>query len=199
MVGHKHPASQGSFGIEFSEASFASIAQLARQRFGINLPATKKSLVYSRLSPRLRALGLPSMDDYVTVVENQKNVAENDMFASALTTNVTHFFREEHHFEFLRHQALPDLINVAAKGGKVRIWSAGCSTGEEPYSIAMLLLDVKPEIADLDVKILATDLDKTALNKAKAGKFDAIDITKLDPSILTKTPKQICGMHFIKN
>ena len=78
---------------------------------------------------------------------------------SALTTNVTNFFRERHHFEHLRQQVLPPLIASARAGGKLRIWSAGCSTGQEPYSIALSLLSLEPQAHRLDAKILATDID----------------------------------------
>ena len=90
---------------------------------------------------------------------------------SALTTNVTHFFREEHHFRLLREVALPQLVEAARNGGRVRIWSAGCSAGQEPYSIAFTVLSLFPEAARHNLRILATDVDPQILAKAEAGRY----------------------------
>ncbi len=91
---------------------------------------------------------------------------------SALTTNVSHFFREMHHFETLRTTLLPGLLQRAASGGRVRIWSAGCSSGQEPYSIAMEILRLDPRAAERDIRILATDIDGRILDVARAGLYD---------------------------
>ena len=96
---------------------------------------------------------------------------ERQKMLAALTTNVTRFFREPHHFDHLRTRVLPRLAERARAGARVRLWSAGCSTGPEPYSIAMTLLEVLPEAVELDVRILATDIDPNVLAEAREGLY----------------------------
>jgi len=98
---------------------------------------------------------------------------------SALTTNVTHFFRENHHFDHLRTTALPPLLERARKGDKVRIWSAGCSIGAEAYSIAMVLSDMAQDLDRLDVRILATDIDPVVVRKGSEGLYDGTILDSL--------------------
>jgi chemotaxis protein methyltransferase CheR len=147
---------------------FASIASILHATSGISLSPSKTSLVYSRLAKRLRILGLESFREYCKLVSGADGVDERQAMLAALTTNVTRFFREPHHFDYLR-KLMPDLAARAKRGGRVRIWSAGCSSGEEPYSIALTLLGVLPNANELDVKILATDIDPVILAKAKEG------------------------------
>ncbi|MND81701.1 Chemotaxis protein methyltransferase [compost metagenome] len=90
---------------------------------------------------------------------------------AALTTNVTRFYREPHHFDHLRDQVMPELAARARAGGRVRLWSAACSNGQEPYSMALTVLDVLPEAADLDVRILATDIDPNMVAEGAAGVY----------------------------
>lgn len=156
-----------------SEAEFRKIADLLRQRAGIALPDTKRPLVYSRLARRLRALGLNDFGAYIRLVEGPDGAAEAIEMVSALTTNVTSFFRERHHFDALRDTVLPPLLARAREGGRLRLWSAGCSSGEEPYSIAMTLLGLCPDAARLDIRILATDIDPAILARARAGRYPA--------------------------
>lgn len=150
---------------------FARLAKLVRAEGGISLPATKAEMVRARLAPRLRALGLPSFVSYTDLVEGAGNAAarEREEMVSALTVNVTRFFREPHHFDTMRKEILPELAMRARAGARVRFWSAGCSTGEEPYSLALTVLDALPEAPSLDVRILATDLDRRVLAAGKAG------------------------------
>lgn len=152
-------------------ADFRAIADLLRTRTGISLPDTKRPLVFSRLSRRLRLLGLPDFAAYVALVGSPAGAAECTQMISALTTNVTAFFREAHHFEILRASVLPPLIARARAGGRVRLWSAGCASGQEAYSIAMVLLDLCPEAAGLDIRILASDIDPVSLERARDGAY----------------------------
>ncbi len=143
----------------FTDDDFRKIAEMLHADAGIALPDTKATLVYSRLAKRLRARGLESFREYCEVVASEEGVDERKRMLAALTTNVTRFFREPHHFEHLKTQVLPPLLEEAKRGGRVRIWSAGCSTGQEPFSIALTILSLMPDAADRDVRILATDID----------------------------------------
>lgn len=155
----------------FTNEDFISIARMLYDDAGIALSESKASLVYSRLAKRLRALGLESFRDYCKFVAGSEGVDERMNMLAALTTNVTRYFREPHHFEHLKTKVLPDLVGLAKARGRVQFWSAGCSTGQEPYSIALTLLDVLPQAADLDVRILATDIDPNVVAAGRAAVY----------------------------
>ncbi|MER2582506.1 MAG: protein-glutamate O-methyltransferase [Candidatus Competibacter sp.] len=157
---------------EFSDRDFQHVRQIINRIAGISLADGKRELVYSRLSRRLRHLGLSRFEDYCQLLETGENNVELGEFVNALTTNLTSFFRESHHFDFLAKELLPALIRERNAGDRrIRIWSAGCSTGEEPYSIAMVLRETLPT-AGWDVKILATDLDSNVLATAERGVYE---------------------------
>ncbi|NDW05740.1 CheR family methyltransferase [Jiella pacifica] len=156
-----------------TERDFATIAKLLYEDAGIYLADTKATFVYSRLSKRLRALGLESFKDYCALVEAGAGTEERMTMLASLTTNVTHFFREMHHFDQLRDVLLPPLLAEAKRGGRVRIWSAGCSIGHEPYSIAMTILSLMPNAAEYDVRILASDIDPNVVATGRAGVYGA--------------------------
>lgn len=166
-------------GAVFTDADFARIAQRARTEFGLHLPATRKDLVYARLVKRLRQLDLRDFHSYCCLLDGPDGVEERSQMLSALTTNVTHFFREAHHFKLLRDQILPPLIRIARARGRVRLWSAGCSAGQEPYSLAFTLLEMCPEAGKLDIRILATDVDPQVLHQAAVGVYPAEDLKAL--------------------
>jgi len=165
----------------FSEADFQKLTQLAYEHAGIALSESKQNLIYSRLSRRLRALKLTTFRDYCDYLTT--NAAEIESFINSISTNHTKFFREVHHFEHFRsHVAVPFAHDVARKpGGRLRVWSAGCSTGEEPYTIAVVLKREIRDLAGSDVRILATDIDTDVLNKASNGEFT--------PSLVDEVPK----------
>jgi chemotaxis protein methyltransferase CheR len=154
-----------------TDADFAVIADLAMRDFGLHLTDAKRELVYSRLLKRLNHLGLDQFRDYCALVKGPDGAEERQAMLSALTTNVTHFFREDHHFALLRETVLPKLIEAAKQGVKVRLWSAACSAGQEPYSMAFTVLSLYPEAARLNLRILATDVDSQILAKAEAGVY----------------------------
>jgi chemotaxis protein methyltransferase CheR len=156
----QEPLFDGEF--SFTGRDFEVIAGIVHERAGISLPATKGALVYSRLVRRLRLLGLDRFSDYCALLTEPGGADECDVMLRALTTNVTRFFREPHHFDDLYNQIV-DLVPIVRGGGRMRLWSAGCSTGQEPYSMAMTLLSVLPDAANLDVKILASDIDTDVL------------------------------------
>ena len=152
-----------------TEGDFKAIARMLYEDAGIFLAETKATFVYSRLSKRLRVHGLNTFADYCELVGNKNNTEERMAMLAALTTNVTHFFRENHHFEHLKSTFLPPLLDAAKRGGRLRIWSAGCSIGHEPYSIAMTILSMLPDAGRYDVRILASDIDPNVVATGRAG------------------------------
>jgi len=154
---------------KLSEKDFLDIASMISDEAGIQFPDSKRLLVEARVARRLRSLQLPSYAAYISYMASRDGDDERQQLIAALTTNVTRFFREPHHFDDLKARVLPPLIKRANSGGRVRIWSAGCSSGEEPYSIAMTALAMAPGLVDKNFKILATDLDHNILAQAKAG------------------------------
>lgn len=151
-----------------SDREFNCIRGLVRDHSGISLSDAKRQLVYSRLAKRLRNLSLDSFGEYCEML---KSGHEDEIinFTNAITTNLTSFFRENHHFEYLTSTVLPELMKARAASRRIRIWSAGCSTGEEPYSIAITVKENVP--SDWDVKILATDLDSNVVQTASNGVY----------------------------
>jgi chemotaxis protein methyltransferase CheR len=154
----------------FTSNDFEFIRDMVGERTGIVLSDHKVDMVYGRLARRLRQLKLKSFKDYLARLQ-QDDDQELVEFTNALTTNLTAFFREPHHFEFLGHTGIPELIKKRPNR-RLRVWSAGCSTGEEPYTIAITLHEALPSLRDWDVKILATDLDSNVVARAKAGIYD---------------------------
>ena len=168
---YREPAA-GDFA--FTNEDFDRIAALLRQDSGIHLQNSKASLVYSRLAKRLRALHIDSFRDYCKLVA--EDAEERMNMLAALTTNVTRFFREPHHFEHLKTSVLPPLLDAARRGGAVRIWSAGCSSGQEPYSIALSVLSLMPDAASRDIKILATDIDPNMIARGRSGLYEPAEL-----------------------
>lgn len=171
-----------------SSSAFERIASLAQSEAGIVLSKSKESMVKSRLTRRLRALKIGDFDSYLDFLESESDSSEMSHFISALTTNVSHFFREEHHFDTLKNDMLPILHAKLQTGQGVRIWSAGCSNGQEPYSIAMTLLEYDQDIAKHDIKILATDIDPEVLRCAVDGKYAG--------SLTSGVPKSFVEKYF---
>jgi chemotaxis protein methyltransferase CheR len=141
-----------------------------RESTGICLSDSKHELVYSRLSRRLRALRLGTFREYRELIASG-NEAELVHFRNAITTNLTSFFRESHHFDYLRDHVLRPMLANRAHPRRLRIWSAGCSTGEEPYSIAMVLCEVMPDRRGWDARILATDIDSSVISFGEQGLY----------------------------
>jgi len=162
----------------FSEEDFNSLRRLVREVTGITLASSKSEMVYGRLSRRLRALGLGSFAAYRALLSGPDGAGELGQFINAITTNLTSFFRESHHFDVLREQLLQPMIRAPRR---LRIWSAGCSTGEEPYSIAMTIAESLPVTAGADIRILATDLDSEVLERARKGCYGKDRVGTLMP------------------
>jgi len=156
--------------LRFTDRDFRRIRELVGEHTGISLSEAKRDMVYSRLARRIRVLGLRDFSEYCDVLGSEGGVAEQGEFVNAITTNLTSFFRESHHFNYLERELLPELLQRRDGSRRLRIWSAGCSTGEEPYSLAMVLGETVPE--GWDVRILATDLDSNVLETARRGVYD---------------------------
>lgn len=151
---------------EYTKADFDVLRTISNQYSGILVPDDKFDMFYSRLSKRVRMLGFHTFKQYCYYLQNNPD-DEFTEFINAVTTNLTSFFRENHHFEFLSRTVIPELLKKKAASKQIKVWSAGCSTGEEPYSLAMTLKESVP--ADWSIKILATDLDTNVLATAAAG------------------------------
>lgn len=168
----------------FTTADFNFIAATVGRRVGISLGPHKRNLVYGRLARRLRALGLNSFQEYCEMLKGPEAEEELAMLVNAITTNMTAFFREPHHFEHLHGvlTARQRARQTAAKE-RLRIWSAGCSSGEEAYSIAMTLLSAfQDRLASWDARILATDIDTGVLATAEAGIYPEDRLASIPPA-----------------
>ena len=164
---------------DLSDEEFERVAKIALQEAGLAIPKSKKALVQSRLSRRMRQLGVPRHSDYIALISEPTNSAERRELISVLTTNVSSFFRERHHFKFLVSELVPKFKSKLSTGRPVRIWSAGCSRGQEPYTIAMVCLETMPKIAASDFLILATDIDPAMLAEARKGVYTDQDLADL--------------------
>jgi chemotaxis protein methyltransferase CheR len=168
----------------FGNEDFEALRKLVKEITGINLSDQKRELVYGRLARRLRALQLRTFAEYRDLLASDGG-REIGELCNAITTNLTSFFRESHHFDYLREQVLQPLAAAKRAGQRrVRIWSAGCSTGEEAYSLAMTVIESFPELRAWDVKILATDLDSDVLGKAQSGIYAADRVRSIGPQRL---------------
>ncbi|MFB2549688.1 protein-glutamate O-methyltransferase CheR [Ensifer soli] len=185
LFDHKHGPDECLASGEYplTRRDLTEIAAMIYADAGIYLNETKASLVYSRLSKHIRNLGLRGFRDYCALVSSPEGAAARRDMLSHLTTNFTRFFRENHHFEHLKGEVLPGLIERAKNGGRVRIWSAACSDGQEPYSIALTVLGLLPNAADYDFRILATDIDPKILAAARLGAYDAGALETVTPAM----------------
>ncbi len=183
-----HAPGRRGGGIEtarLDERQYRRVCQLVRDRARIELGDGKRQLCQTRLLRRLRALGLTGFGAYLELLEDPAH-AEHDELINAITTNVTAFFREEHHFDLLADTVLPAQMATAAHAAdrRLRVWSAGCSSGEEPWSIAMVVREVVPD--SWDARILATDIDTQILARAQAGVYAEEQIEPVSPARRTR-------------
>lgn len=162
---------------------FRRISNIMKSDAGITMSEDKVNLVHARLQKRLRALQIRSFKEYCAYVEDSSGREERKVMMNALTTNLTRFFREPHHFKHLLDVALPPLVKRAKNGGRIRIWSAGCSTGEEAYSIAAVLHSIAPDINRYDLKILASDIDSNVIRTGYAALYNKASVEKLPPKV----------------
>jgi chemotaxis protein methyltransferase CheR len=174
---------------ELSKEEFMTLSDLVYQKTGIVLKDHKINMLYSRLSRRLRTLGLGSFRDYMVFLNGSNAEPEISSLINAITTNLTRFFREEHHFEHLKSVVMPTLITEKerTKDKKIRIWSAGCSSGEEAYSISMVMDEAlkKAHMTDMDARILATDIDTNMLQIGRDAFYKNIKLDQIPAPFLS--------------
>ena len=168
-----------------SQPEFDRLRELVREHTGIALSEAKRQLVYGRLARRLRALRMETFGEYIALIE-AGDPAELEEFVNAVTTNLTSFFREPHHFDYLAREALPAMVARSAGTNRMRIWCCAASTGEEPYSIAMVLREAEGLLRGWDVKMLATDLDSAVLATGAAGVYAAERFQNMDPKRIAR-------------
>lgn len=167
-----------------SDRLFGQFSELVYRECGINLHDGKKSLLQARLNKRLRITGFPSYESYYQYLTSAESAEELVHFLDCISTNLTYFFREPQHFDFL-NQVIPELLATHEKqrAPRIRAWSAGCSTGEEPYSLAMAVLQHLRDSDRFDFKILATDISTRALDVAKAGIYPEEKLQRVHPEL----------------
>jgi len=170
-----------------TETDFIKISRLVYDQSGISLSDAKKELVKARLGKRIRTGNFQSFGEYYKHVINDQSGEEIILLLDSISTNFTHFFREKNHFEYLNNQFLPQITKRTGKNQKkLRVWSAGCSSGEEPYTIAITLLESIPSSQGWDLKILATDISTKVLIDAQSGIYHKERIEVLSPDLIKK-------------
>lgn len=165
-----------------SDIAIEKITTLLGKKIGVRLDESAGSLITSRLSSHVRRLGLADFDAYIQYILDDPGGHEQSLMINALTTNTTRFFREPAHFELFETEMLPLLIRQARNGARVRLWSAACSSGEEAYSIAAVVLSNFPDAHNFDIRILATDVDTQTLKHAEAGVYSRASVSSVPQS-----------------
>jgi chemotaxis protein methyltransferase CheR len=181
------PAAPLADPVELSAASFSRFARFISGELGIKMPASKVTMVQSRLLRRVRDLRLESVERYAEYFFDAGNGEEREHFINAITTNKTDFFREPEHFAYLREVVLPARSREGlGRGTRFKAWSAGCSSGEEPYTLAMVLAEYAAVQPGFDFAILATDISTKVLHSAEAGIYPEAQILPVPPELRRK-------------
>jgi chemotaxis protein methyltransferase CheR len=177
---------------ELSPKTFARFAQVITGELGIKMPESKMSMVQSRLLRRVRELRLNSVEQYSEYFFTSSNAHEREQFINAITTNKTDFFREAEHFHFLTRTALPSLSRTTGyrHGSRLKVWSAGCSSGEEPYTLAMVLSEYELLHQGFDFAILGTDVSTRVLDLAREGIYQESQTAPVPPELRRKYLRQ---------
>jgi len=178
---------------ELGDDEFRFLAAFMSRETGIVLSDHKRQMVCGRLVKRLRALHLRSFAEYVELLQGPSAAAEVENLVNAITTNITNFFREPHHFHFLRDAVLAPRLTERPRRPRIRIWSAGCSSGEEPYSIAMTMADVLKSGEGWDALILATDIDTNVLRRAEAGIYPVEALKHIPETYRKRFVRRVAG------
>lgn len=171
---------------ELTAADFDVIANIVTQISGIQLSPAKLGMAKSRLQKRLRSLGFTSYRDYISLIQSDRGSQEVGELISAMSTNVTSFNREPHHFEHFRANLVPEIRKLLTERQEVRIWSAGCSNGAEPYTLACEILEAIPEVRQNQLRILGTDIDRHSLAEGLKGVYSKDLITRMNPRLVER-------------
>lgn len=167
--------------LELTKKQFQQVSKLVHRICGINLKTGKEALVRARLMKRLRALGMSSFNEYFAYLKSREGANELGYMVDVITTNKTSFFREPAHFNYLRDKILPEL-----NGNRLRFWTAACSSGEEPFSLGIVLRENIPDIDIRDVRILGTDISRRMLEKARNAVYGKDAVGDLPKYLLDK-------------
>jgi chemotaxis protein methyltransferase CheR len=180
------PAASTSYPVDLSPASFARFAQFITRELGIKMPESKASLVQSRLLRRVRELRMESVEQYREYFFAEAHADEREHFINAITTNKTDFFREPQHFAYLTGVVLPGARAEWTRGKRFTVWSAGCSSGEEPYTLAMVLAEYASREPGFDFTVLGTDVSTRVLELARGAIYPESQTLPIPPEIRKK-------------
>jgi len=172
--------------LSISEAEYQKFCEFFYRRTGISFGDNKRYFVDKRLIGRIEKTGASGVEDYFERLRRRDASGEIEALINLLTINETYFYREDHQLDCLVNGILPELVAGRRKGDRIRIWSMPSSTGEEPYSIAIYLLENWPQVDDYDIEIMASDIDTNVLRAAEAGVYDARSLHRLSPALARK-------------
>lgn len=176
-----------------NDKGFHKLAAIAYNEAGLVLTEAKATMIQSRLRHRLRAVSVPDIEGYCNFLNGPSGGQEIGYMISALTTNTSSFFREPHHFRDMTERLLPELLERASNDEPLRIWSAGCSNGQEPYSIAIALLEYNKSFSEKNCKILATDIDDCVLRFASKGRYSKAQVSGMNSEKIERYTKKLTG------
>ena len=172
--------------LAISASEYQKFCEYFYRRTGISFAENKRYFVDKRLIDRIQKSGASGVEDYFERLRRHDANGEIEILINLLTINETYFYREDHQLDCLANGILPELVSGRRKGDRIRIWSMPCSTGEEPYSIAMYLLENWPQVDDYDIEIMASDIDTNVLRAAEGGVYDARSLHRLTPEFVRK-------------
>jgi chemotaxis protein methyltransferase CheR len=179
-------AQRSTAALSISEAEYQKFCEYFYRRTGISFGDNKRYFVDKRLIDRIQKSGAAGVGDYFERLRRHDAGGEIEILINLLTINETYFYREDHQLDCLVSGILPELVSERRKGDRIRIWSMPCSTGEEPYSIAMYLLENWLQVDDYDIEIMASDIDTNVLRAAEAGVYDLRSLHRLSPDLVRK-------------
>jgi len=172
--------------LAISASEYQKFCEYFYRRTGISFGENKRYFVDKRLIDRIQKTGASGVDDYFEHLRRYDANGEIEILINLLTINETYFYREDHQLDCLVNGILPELVSGRRKGDRIRIWSMPCSTGEEPYSIAIYLLENWPKVDDYDIEIMASDIDTNVLRAAESGSYEARSLHRLTPDLVRK-------------
>jgi chemotaxis protein methyltransferase CheR len=169
-----------------SPAEYEALCEFLRERTGLSFGENKRYYVERRVVDRMAAVGVRGFGDYLDLLRFQASGEELQLLVNQMTVNETYFFREKYQFDCLVNSALDEVVRTRKPGDRIRVWSAGCSTGEEPYSIAIMLLEFWKRVDDFEIELHASDIDSRALARAREGIYEERSLQFLPPPLVSK-------------